>query len=483
MKYFRLNKLVNNPNQALILIVLFGLILRLVFFSGMGISDSLAYSKAANDLNTGKGIDPDSTLTLSTRIGLTIMTALSYKLFGINDFSAIFFVLLTSVASIILIFYFGRLLFSDKVGLIAAILLSIFPLNVVYATRLVSDLPSAFFMSLGVYIFLYHEKNNIKNNLYYFLSGIFIGLAYLIRESALLIALFFVTYITWKKKIKFSYFFVPLGVLSILVLESIIFFHLTGDLFYRTSASQDYLADANEYHNYFGRLNFPTGLLHYPYIILTSPFLSLFYISIGIATVYLIYTKRKNLHEIYLWFFVLLLYLSFGSASFSGYIPFRAVDRYLSIITVPGLLLLAVFFSEKKKNLSKFVPVFLAVLLVSSITGIYFSKEDNIVKNLDELGVFLKENDKKIYIDSRSKSVLEYIFDYDSSMDISIYSKEELIKNDSYFVINKEMIRNLIEADKRAVFPVVVNNPPKEWILMKEIGSGNDKILVYHVPK
>jgi len=46
-----------NTNFLLLLIVLFGLSLRLIFFSGMGISDSLAYSKAANDLNLGKGID------------------------------------------------------------------------------------------------------------------------------------------------------------------------------------------------------------------------------------------------------------------------------------------------------------------------------------------------------------------------------------------------------------------------------------------
>src|SRR3989344_9101540 len=140
-----------SPYFLLLLIVLFGLALRLAFFSGMGISDSLVYSKTADDLNNGRGINTDSTLTLSTRIGIVNATAFSYKIFGINDFSSVLFPLLTSLASIILIFYFGKLLFNENAGLISALLLSFFPLDVVYSTQLLSDLPSAFFMSMGVY--------------------------------------------------------------------------------------------------------------------------------------------------------------------------------------------------------------------------------------------------------------------------------------------------------------------------------------------
>ena len=68
--------------QIVSVIVLFGLILRLIFFSGMGISDSLAYSSAANDLNEGKGIDEKSVLTLSTRIGITATTTLGSMVGG-----------------------------------------------------------------------------------------------------------------------------------------------------------------------------------------------------------------------------------------------------------------------------------------------------------------------------------------------------------------------------------------------------------------
>src|SRR3989338_11089614 len=125
-----IGKFARKPKLALFAIVVFGIFLRLVFFSGMDASDSLRYSKTANDINIGKGIDLNGALTLSTRLGLIYPTAFSYKLFGINDISSVLFVLLTSIAMIVLVFYFGRLLFSDRVGLMAAFLLSFFPLEV-----------------------------------------------------------------------------------------------------------------------------------------------------------------------------------------------------------------------------------------------------------------------------------------------------------------------------------------------------------------
>jgi len=157
-------KLFGKTYTLLLLIVIFGLVLRLIFFSGMGISDSLVYSKTAHDINEGRGIDPDSTLTLSTRLGLILPTALSYRLFGINDFSSVIFVLITSIASIILIFYFGKLLFNEKMGLMAAFLLSFFPLNIVHATKLQSWVQTylPYFSWLWEFISSYIQRRKIN---------------------------------------------------------------------------------------------------------------------------------------------------------------------------------------------------------------------------------------------------------------------------------------------------------------------------------
>ena len=476
-------KIIGKTYVLLLLIVLFGLFLRLIFFSGMGISDSLVYSKTANDINTGKGIDPNNTLTLSTRMGLIYPTALSYRLFGINDFSSVIFVLLTSISSIILIFYFGKLLFNEKIGLIAAFLMSFFPLDVVHATKLGSDIPSAFFMALGAYVFLYGEmKHKTKYGLDYMFSGILIGIGYMIRESALLIALFFIAYIIYKRRIKREYFLVPLGVLIIFIIEAFIFFSLTDDPLFRTHASQQYLAEAVVTHNYFGRLDFPTGLLHYPWLFLTNNLLVYFYAFVLIALVYISINKKKEAYITLIWLMPLLLYLSFGSASLTQYIPFRAVDRYTSIVTVPAILLLAFLLSEKKPMVKKLTPLFLILLLLISIVTVYLREDRNLLASLRQAYPELKNLDKTIYIDSRSIQALNYISGFKNLLDLKEFPENFNVIKDSYVMINKRMIRNLKEANKNLKFPEEIENIPKEWGTIREIGNiENDKIIIYKI--
>ena len=472
-----------NTKLLLFLIVLFGLVLRLAFFSGIGTSDDLAYTRYAIDV--GEEIDPESTLTLSTRLGIIYTTALSYKLFGINDFSSVLFVLLTSVGSIILVFYFGKLLFNGKVGLMAAFLLSFFPLDVVYSTKLLTDIPSAFFMALGVYLFLYAEKKHkLKYGLSYFLSGISIGIGYFIRESALLIALFFIIYILYKRKIKKEYFLVPLGILVIFVIEVFILLQVTGDPLFRTHTSQEYLIEAMVIHDYFGRSDFPMSLFYYPYIILTSKLTSFFYVFIFIAIIYSIIYKKKETYNMLFWFLPLLLYLSFGSASFTQYIPFVAKTRYLSIITIPGMLLLAFFLTDKRIIAKRVImPLSLIILLTTSIIFVNLREDRNLLDGLRTTYPYLETLDKPIFIDDRSVKALDYISGYNNLMDMRRYPSDLSNIKDSYLVINKEMIKNLKAANKSRVFPPEIHTTPTKWMVIKEIGKDDEnKIVIYYVP-
>ena len=470
----------SNTKLLLFLIVIFGLVLRLIFFSGIGTSDDLAYSKYAANLD-GK-IPEDSSLTLSTRLGIIFVTAISYKLFGINDFSSVLFVLLTSIGSIILVFYFGKLLFNEKTGLMAAFLLSFFPLDVVYATKLFTDLPSAFFMALGVYIFLFCEIKSRFTGIGYLLSGILIGIGYLIRESVLLIGLFFVIYILYKKRIKKEYFMVVFGVLLVLVIEAIIFLAFTGDPLFRIHASQEYLVEALIGYNYFGRLDFPIGLLHYPYIILTSSLISYFYILIVIAIIYFIGHKRRETFSMMFWFISLLLYLSFGSSSFFQYAPFKAADRYLAVITIPGILLLALFLKEKKQFIKNFVkPIILIFLVLMSITSVYMRDDRNVLSDLKDASPYLNQLDKEVYMDARSARALDYISGYKSEIDMNPYPDSLKDLKDVYILINKRMINKLKEAREDREFPEEIENPPKSWTVVKEIGKEEEnRIIVYY---
>jgi len=477
------NKYLGSVYFQLSLILIFGLVLRLLFFSGIGTSDDLAYSRYANSVNEGSSLDSDG--YFSTRLGIIYVTALSYSLFGINDYSSVLFVLLISLANIILVFYFGKLLFTRKVGLLAAFLLSFFPLDVVYSTRLLSDLPSAFFMALGVYFFLYSEKKQrLKYGLGYIFSGIFIGLGYLMRESALLIALFFVAYILYKRKVIKQYFLIPSVVLIIFLIETLTFLAITGDPLSRVHASQVTITEVFFEHNYFGRLNFPEGLFHYPWLLFTNNLLLYFYIFIFLAIGYCLIYKKKETYTLLFWFIPLLLYLSFGSSSFTQYVPFKAVDRYTSIITIPGILLLAYFLTEKNKVIKRVIlPVTLIILFMTSIGVVYLQDDRNLLRNLKTTYPVLLELDKTVYIDGRSLHALDYISEYKNNIELMEYPNNFEKTKDAYVVVNKEMIRKLREAHENILFPDEISNTPKKWKLIKEIGNvDEDKILIYYIP-
>ncbi len=479
MKTTKTNK---NSKIILFLIILFGLALRLIFFSGMGLSDELTYSKTAYYI--GQGIDMDSVLTLSTRLGLIYPTAFFYGLFGVNDISSVLFVFLTSIGFIVLVYFFGKLLFNERVAIIAAFLTSIFPLEIVYSTKLVSDLPSAFFMSLGIYFFLYSEMKSKLKFIGCLLAGIFIGIGYLIRESALLIALFFLIYVIYRRKIRKQYFLVAFGFLLVFFAEMWLFSMLTNDPFFRFHASQQYFEEKTLGHNGFGRLDFPTGLLHYPYLIMTNPLISFFYTFIFIALFYCFRERKKESYLMLIWFSPLLLYLSFGSGSLTSYVPFRAVDRYLSIITMPGILILSFFLAEKKDVIQKIImPSALVVLLIFSIGSSYVYHNRHIKDNIIELYSHVKNLDRPVYIDRKAMKALQYVSGYQLKADIREYPRDLKNIRDSYVVIDKETIGYIKEANKDFVFPEEIENPPGNWKLISKIGISEDKqSLIYYVP-
>ncbi len=490
--------LVKNKNLILmILILIFAAVLRLIFFSGIDSSDSLFYTSFADSVAKGA---PDLTPNLnSLRIGLLYPVSVLYRLFGVNDISSNILVLLASLGSIVLAYKFGTLLFNDKVGLLSAFLLSFFPLDVVYSTVLLPDVPSAFFAALSVYFFLKSEKINKKHNSYLccFLSGLSLGIAYLIKELSLLIVLFFMIYVVYNKKIKKEYFFIALGFALIFFIESLYFLMLTGDQFFRFSMGKSQWNTLIVFNNLYGRGSFPSGLFHYPYIIFTDNLLALFYTFIFIAAAYCIINKKKEAYSYLFWFVPLLLYLSFGSASLTKYIPFPPASRFLLIITIPGILVLSFFLLQNESLIKRILmPAIVSLLFVTSIGYLYIS-EYRFALDEEKLAYeFLKSlPQKQIYADERTIMVFNYLAGYKSPNEFKRFqhfewSKPEntyamdlsQIKN-SYVVVNWRLINWLSSSKKGIRFPDEIYDIPKNWILKEEIGKNREgKIMIYYVP-
>ena len=482
--------------QLLLAILLFALSLRLIFFTGTGSSDELDYYTFANDVN--KGLFKLQINHFSFRIGLIYPVALIFSIFGINEFTANFLVLVFSLASILLIFFLGKYFFNDKVGITAAFLLSFYPLDVFFSTRLLPDLPAAFFMGLSVLLFFYGEDNKKKQNLYYTLSGIALGLGYLIKEVTLLMGLFYLSYIIYKRKFKINYLLISIGLFAGILTMIIFSYYNVNEPFYQYKAheGQEIEYMRKFYTSYFtveGVLKRLFLLL--PYILFTDLHYGFFFVFILIAISYCFIKKKREAYVPIIWIFVLIIYLNFGTVSLKEYIPFPITIRFISIITIPSLLVLAYFLKEKPlKKLSSVIIVF---LLLSSLFFIYTLDAKNEIKNLKLAYLYLstKNNTKTIYADERSSRVIDYLFGFKKSDKIIKFNEYEYydykrednnikvldLKNikDSYIIVNYSMIKGLKYVYKDMKFPEEIFKPPNNWKVEKEIGSGDNKIIIY----
>jgi len=227
---------------GLLSILLFGLSLRLLFFSGMTGYDEFHYAHIARNLALGNFSLPEVSGYYGFRYLVTIPAAFFTSVFGLNAAALSLWPLACSLGSISVVFLLGRLLSGDRAGLIAALLYACLPCSVISGTMLYPDETVTFFTGLSALFFLRGEKQKSGGGILFFLlSGLFCGLGYLARINALLIILFFAVYAAvngWKTG-RLAFF---AGLTLALLPEAAFNFAKTGDVLFSWNAQQLRLA-------------------------------------------------------------------------------------------------------------------------------------------------------------------------------------------------------------------------------------------------
>ncbi|MCD6398739.1 MAG: glycosyltransferase family 39 protein, partial [Candidatus Aenigmarchaeota archaeon] len=237
------------PEFWLVLILVFALSLRLYFFVGLASADPQddgiymsnvhGILKGSYSLSRYNNLPEDYLAnpaeTFSFRIGFLYPCVFFSILLGVTEFSITLWPLLCSLGMIVIGFYLGKMIFNENVGLISAFLISFFPLNVLYSTRIAVDIPLAFFSILSFYFFVraaFYEKNK-RDIIYFFLSGISLGLGYLTKSMAIILFLFYFAYFLYSsyknKKLEKSLIYVFLGFLIIFSIEGMYYYLETGN--------------------------------------------------------------------------------------------------------------------------------------------------------------------------------------------------------------------------------------------------------------
>lgn len=488
--------------QLLVLIIFFGAALRLIFNVGVIITGDSSTVYAAHTISVGDYKLSANALPTTTRIGFVYPVAFFYRIFGVSEFSSYLFSFITSISSIILIYFLGKLFFNEKVGMLSAFLLSFFPLHVIYATEVFSDLSQAFFSGLAVYFFFLGEKKQQFEKQWhlYALSGFSVGISFLVKEIGIIIFFFFGVYGLYKlffrkEKFRYGYFFILLGFLIVLLLELLHSYVISNDLLLRFHQMDNtYPAMVSNLFNYTGYKLFERLFVHMPYMMLTNIDFGFFTLFVIMAMMYLILFRKKDTYVTIIWYVSLFLYLNFGTVSLKTYVPLvGGFPRYLEILTFPGIMLIAYFLLEKDATIRKFIrPFAIIFLLLTSFGFIYINPDRHNADIERELGkFFLKARNLPIYADESTKSALDFFTGY--RQDIRSYWKgnypkpggTDLIKpeeiRNAYVVVNKRIF-NKTPANYMVTYPSLYYGTPNNWIIVKTIKNSEGDALIYYVP-
>ena len=214
-----------NGVLILTLILLFAFFIRVFFFNGEFGSDEVVY--LTRSLEVANGQWPSSNYNGALRYGYNIPSGLFIYLFGLNMFTANLWPLLCSLIEISLVFLFSWKNINHKAALFSALLLAVLPLHVAVSTRLHADPVVSMFLTLS---FVSFYKAELESNKYlYFLTGIFLGCVFWVKELASVTFFAFLLYPIFIKKIKSVWLYLVSGALVMLLIHFALMEFIAGD--------------------------------------------------------------------------------------------------------------------------------------------------------------------------------------------------------------------------------------------------------------
>ena len=358
----------NTRNKVIILtlILLLGFVLRVVFFTGYNSGDDRAYIAKAFEYASGKYEKPDN--HWAVRNGIVFPTTMMIKAFGVNTISVVLIPFILSMLSMIIAYKFAFFLSDEKAALLTAMMVAIFPMEVLFASQLFPYTFLSFFSLVSLYCFVVGMTR--ENYSLFFLSGLSLGVAYLCRITALYSLLFFVLYFIFFNRRVDAILIFGAGLISIFCVEALLSYFFWNDAVTR-------------YNILFARAGNPPDLLEKvtnlkwiaePWV---RPFFEqefgFFFPVVCFAAVYQLVTRQNTKALILLlWIVPLFLYISYGTTSPTSYQTLRRLPRYYSIIIIPGLILMSMMLMQLNKKKLRWL-----IICVLSATSLMFLVIDN----------------------------------------------------------------------------------------------------------
>ncbi|MFH1316317.1 MAG: glycosyltransferase family 39 protein [Candidatus Woesearchaeota archaeon] len=343
----------DKANKILLIIILIAILIRIFGIGNILTNDESAYSFSIRDrefFSTSNANQPP----LFHWTGAVIYAIFPFDTIGIRLQPFIF-----SILNILIVYLICKRFFSKKIGLMAAGIMAFSYWHVFGSLMIETNGSSLMFFSLAS-IYYYFRFNDEKNYKYLAVSGIFFGLAFLTRITAILLIGIIGLYHLWQTKkvwktAKDISLFVMIGGI-IYSIFPILSFLIDPFFFYQATIGHNL-----SYVQGGGLFSISILIQFLQALIISSP------LFIGLLLVYLINFDKKRYNKKELMFLIQIIVV-FLFYTLIVKDPFRPVERYFMIL-IPGLSILGAIgiskfrFSKKELMFSAISLLLLLVLL------------------------------------------------------------------------------------------------------------------------
>ena len=333
----------------LLMLLTAAVVLRTIFFVGIIGWDDVEYRDASARLISD---DPVPRSLFGLRWGLTLPLAAVQAAGAGGERATALVPLGYSLAGILLAFALGRRLAGERAGLLAALVLTILPLDVLAASDVHADLPASIFLALAVYLALCGEASRAAAHGWFALVGVSLAVATLTKESSLALAVVLVAWGVWRRW-PFSVAVSALaGFVAVVAVDAAWLRWLTGDWLYRLSPAvtrlhRDHMLMLEPSHTWM--LDYVSMLLN-PLSGRFAEFAGVFYLVLG-AAVIVVRTRTPVTRELAAWWGVLLVAFSLVPYDWSFTRPlFFHFPRTLQPLLLPFALTVGLAVATRRPN-------------------------------------------------------------------------------------------------------------------------------------
>lgn len=210
---------------TLTFLLLGGLALRLIFYTGFSGSDDTVYAIRA--LESARGEFIYSTYVGALRYGVNLPMAGFVALFGANEVALHAWPLLCSLGEIALVYCVADRVWGRRAAVMAGLLLASAPLHIHAGARALADAPLAFFATLAMTAFLMAERGG--KQVLYALAGAAIGFSWWIKPHTIAFGAVLLIYAVLNRRWNRAWNWVIGSFVTVIAIEWVLFALWFGD--------------------------------------------------------------------------------------------------------------------------------------------------------------------------------------------------------------------------------------------------------------